>query len=171
MSVIAKFTAAPGRRVPGGYLVTMSAVYDTDLCKPENENARFTQATPSGDAVFESARELDAGEHYLLFDTKAPAFAERSYGVHCVKVRCRRVEDWGGTSKEIELMAADDQSAIISQCRLGREKAPPFNLRMTVDNPNAAIWFYPGVDYWLTIYSARNLTLEAAMEIRAHAGV
>ena len=164
MSVIAKFTTGQPRRVPGGYLVAMSAVYDTDLSKPENENHRFTQATPGGDAIFETSHGFTAGEaYYLLFDSEAPVIPDRSYGVQCIKVRCRLIEDWGGTSKQIELMAAEDQSEIAAQVRLGREKNPPFNLKMTVDNPAASIWFYPGVEYWLRFYRASGMTLEQAV--------
>lgn len=165
MSVIAKFNAAPGRRVPGGVLVAMSAVYDTDLSKPGNENHRFTQATPGGDAVFE-ASSFNEGEHYLLFDTEQPKLDPRGhYGVKCIKVRCRLIEDWGGTSKAIELIATDDQSEIDSQHRLGREKAPPFNLKMTIDNPAASIWFYPGVEYWLRFYNAKHNTLDGVLAL------
>lgn len=164
MSVIAKFNAAPGRRVPGGVLVAMSAVYDTDLSKPENENHRFTQATPGGDAIFEASSFYE-GEYYLLFDTEQPKLTKNHYSEKVIKVRCCKIEDWGGTSKQIELIAAADQSEIMEQHRLGREKAPPFNLKMTIDNPSASIWFYPGVEYWLRFYNAKHNTLDGVLAL------
>ena len=100
-----------------------------------------------------------------MFDSEAPPLTKDDWSVLCIKVRCRLIEDWGGTSKQIELIGAADQSDILDKHRLSREKNPPFNLKMTVDNPAASIWFYPGVEYWLRFYSASGLTLDQAVAL------
>ena len=160
MSVIAKMYVQSSGQVPGGALVRLCCVYDNDLSKEENENVRFTKATPSGEATLECKSMLQEGSNwYLIFTKDAPNFDP--YGM-AVKVRCHVIHDYG-TSKQVEVSTAYDQEGIPETGKLSNAKSPPFHLKMTIDNPAASIQFEPGEVYYVQMLGAGNMSMTDAI--------
>lgn len=153
MSVIAKMYVAKSGTVPSGALIHLSCVYDSDLSKDENEDIRFTKASPWGEASFELKQGLAEGScWYLLFDEEPDegGFDKCDFAL---KVRCHVVHDYG-QSKQVEISTAYDQVGIPEYKKTSGSKTPPFHLKMTIDNPGASIQFVPNKVYYLRLFFA-----------------
>lgn len=151
MSVIAKMYVMSSGQVPGGALIRLSCVYDSDLATASAEDVRFTKASLSGEATMELRHGLqEQSQWYLLFDEEKPNLANCDYAL---KVRCHCVHDYG-TSKQVEISTAFGNEEIPIHLRTTPKDHPPFHMKITIDNPHASIQFVPQKHYFLTFYRA-----------------
>lgn len=157
MTVIAKMTMTSTVFADGSKL-NMHCVYDTDLAKAENEDVRFTKATPWGLAETTVGAGVDIPETpynrqdvYVMFTEAAeqPLFSECLFAVLAV---CAGVLDTG-MQKQVELTGSryPDDSPVPVDKRCG-----PFTLKMGVDNPAASIQFVPQKNYWIAVMAAND---------------
>ena len=164
MSVIAKMSVQSSGSVPSGALIRLGCVYDTDLGKEENEDVRFTKATPWGEATMEVKQGLQEGSSwYLIFDEDVEP-ADISDGSMALKVRCHAIHDYG-TSKQIEISTAYDQVGVPENKLTVRSKHPSFHLKMAIDNPGASIQFVPNATYFMSMWNAGQFSMTEAIRM------
>lgn len=155
MTVIAKMNMSQTAFADGTKL-NMHCVYDTDLQKEENEDVRFTKATPWGQAETTIGPDValpvwphNHGAVYVMFteQSEQPLFSEC---IFAVLATCSGVLDTG-YQKQVELVSNRylDNSPVPVDKRCGQ-----FNLKMGVDNPAASIQFEPQKSYWIAIMDA-----------------
>lgn len=155
MTVIAKMNMSTTAYADGTKL-NLHCVYDTDLAKEENEDVRFTKATPWGQAelVVGGDVQLPAwpypnGPVYVMFTQlkDMPILSECFVVVEAV---CASLLDTG-YQKTVELTGwrYPDDSPIPVDKRGGS-----FSLKMGVDNPAASIQFEPQKHYWVALMDA-----------------
>jgi hypothetical protein len=172
MAVIAKMRVAGTRVFGDGRLVTLSCVYDNDLSKPENEDVRFTKATPWGEAHFSIDNMVDLAfdeNLYLVFHPSEddPDFAG---AIMAALVRCHSLTDFGGTSRNVELHSAYSESdKVPDELRMRKKGAVAINLKMAIDNPAASTQFVPQSHYWLMFYRAERPVSELVEKARPNA--
>jgi hypothetical protein len=171
MAVIAKMNVIARPRPYGeNQLVELCAVCAEELMygcgdgsAKANENLSFQQASPNGDAKITLSQgvEFRTQEEIYLIVHRQPECPEFAGAMAVVDAQCSAVTDFGGVSKLVE---------VSSVYRYGeKEKAHPlqvsaFNMRMTIDNPNASVQFEPGKsDYWIGLYRASEVTMAEAL--------
>lgn len=173
MSVIAKMHVSAATDESYGRQVHLHCVYDTELAKEENEDARFTKATPWGECkvcVKNSALTFEPGKSlFLLFDPidEKPSFDD---AVAAVRVTCHSVTSFSGTSRHVELHGAwkakDEDDGIPGPLRLD-EATVGINVKMAIDNPGASLQFEPGQHYWLSFHAANKSMEDMLAKARA----
>lgn len=177
MSVVAKMRANQKPRLfPDVQQVDLDCVCDDRLFTINDpvpgrlsEGQTFSQASPQGNCRFMLPASEPVGldeDFYLIFQERIEC--PPMVGALAVsKVRCMSVTDFGGTSKQVDV-----SSAFRPYDHQNRQPAPDthprqtwsFHLRMSIDNPAAAIQFRPGeTTYWLGIYRARDFDLQDAL--------
>lgn len=171
MSVIAKMSIGVVDVQSFGRNLNFHCVYDTDLAKEENEDVRFTKATPWGECkatVKNSALPFEQHKTYfLLFDPLAdkPSF---DGAIAAVRVVCHAVTSFSGTSRHVELhgdwISKGEDDGIPGALRLD-ENTVSINIKMAIDNPGASLQFEPGAKYWLSFYSAEDKGMEDVLAI------
>lgn len=173
MSVIAKMNVG-SIRVFGGEnaLLELTCVYDNDLSKSENEDVRFTKATPYGEATLtvEAGPDvpLPSRPVYLLFndDDDVPDFGSCMFAL---RVRCVSKTDFGYTQDaaiEGTLYGSfdNDDCPIPLEKRIAKKHAS-FKMRMGIDNPVAHVQFEPTKTYWLSVYDGTKYSLDEVLAI------
>lgn len=164
MSVIAKMnTYDEPRLMNGRHLYELQCVYDSDLANEGNENYRFTQASPSGTARLwcDDIGLSPADEVYVIF-TRGEIPEAFDGAIVARRLRVVSVTDYGGTSKKVEIASHYSESDGVPE----EIRAASINLRMSIDNPRAAVQFEPGKDdYWMRIYPAKRFTMAQALEL------
>lgn len=158
MTVIAKMNMST-TAFADGVKLNLHCVYDTDLAKAENEDVRFTKATPWGNAEATVGPDVALpkwpypnGQVYVMFTQQAeqPLFSEC---IFAVLSSCAGVLDTG-FQKQVELTGLryhDDSPVPIDK------RAKNFSLKMGVDNPAASIQFEPQKHYWIAVMDAGGL--------------
>lgn len=155
MAVIAKMNMSKTAYADGTKL-NLHCVYDTDLAKEENEDARFTKATPWGQAELVAGFDVQLpdwrfsnGPVYVMFTElkDMPLLSECFIVVEAV---CASVLDTG-YQKTVELTGwrYPDDSPIPAS-----KRGSGFSLKMGVDNPAASIQFVPQKHYWIALMDA-----------------
>ena len=154
MPVIAKMNAS-STPYANGTKINLNCVYDTDLAKPENEDVRFTKATPWGQAEMNvpSTIEFPDGPVYVMFTPfDTPPLASQC--VCIMLAECASIHDTG-YQKTIEIKAAPygENSIIPAEKRICDDphRWPSFALKMGVDNEAASVQFEPLKRYWVSI--------------------
>lgn len=171
MSVIAKMTVSALRLFgDGNCLINLSCVYDDSLSKSENEDVRFTKASPFGTAelTVEAGPDLPGnGEAvYLLFHEQGdvPSF---DGALFATRVVCESILDSGYT-KQVTVRAGwfqqGDDNPIPESLRISKTR-PHFELKMGIDNPAASVQFVPTKQYWCVVYSARTYTMAEVLQL------
>lgn len=159
MAVIAKMNMST-TAYADGTKVNLHCVYDTDLAKAENEDVRFTKASPWGNAEmtvkpgFALPAKDEHGQHrpiYLMF-TPVDDLPMMSSCFAAVPVICSSILDTG-TQKQIELAGQGygEDSPIPADKQITTDRYPHFNLKMGIDNPAASIQFEPQKRYWIAM--------------------
>ena len=176
MSVIAKMNITHVKELGGNYVFTFHSTYDNDLSQPDNEDVRFTKATPygSGEMTVEvgpvlppawTEKEYPHEATYFLFNDRGdiPSF---DGCVLAAEVVCHETIDQGYT-KQAQIngyWTLSDDSEIPLEKRMGKKKIT-FSLKMGIDNEAASMQFKPTKRYWLTIYDAKEYTLKQVLSI------
>lgn len=154
----------------GSFSINLSCVYDSTLAGEENENVRFTKASPygSGEMTIAAGPQLPEAwlekkwsNVYLIFHAKGdvPSFDEC---ICALTVGCQAIIDQGYT-KQIELVGLinGDIEAIPEEKRIG--KGQKFFAKLGIDNPGAYEQFRPTSHYWVTVYDADTFTIDQAL--------
>ncbi len=179
MAVIAKMTISEVKRFDKNLQVNLSCVYDGTLANAENEDVRFTKASPYGNAsvTIEEGPVLPNWEEkvegrwlmpksvYILFHAKGdvPSFDGCIFALEAV---CHTIIDQGYT-KQVEMCGAytmPEDLPIPVEKRIGK-KSQTFTLKMGIDNANAVVQFRPTSTYWLTFYEAEKYTLDEVLAL------
>ena len=157
MTVIAKMNMSKTDYADGTKL-NLHCVYDTELAKGENEDVRFTKATPWGQAelIVDADVALPEwpyanGPVYVMFTEahQPPLLSECFVALEAV---CASVLDTG-VQKQIELTGwryPDDSPVPVNK------RGSRFSLKMGVDNPAASIQFVPQKRYWIALMDASD---------------
>jgi hypothetical protein len=175
MSVISKMSIHEVQEIGGNHVATFHCVYDNTLSESENEDVRFTKASPYGSGsmtieagpVFPDAwlTPYSGNQVYFLFNDRGdvPSFDGCLFAA---EVTCQEIIDQGYT-KQVEIKGywkIDEDCPIPAEKRLG-QKNFTFSLKMGIDNDAASVQFKPTRRYWLTIYDASQYTLSEVLHI------
>ncbi len=176
MSFIAKMNVNAARLFSdGNVMLNIQCVYDTALGEAENEDVRFTKASPYGEGHLTVEPGPDAPQQgtsiYLTFDDQKPdnfdlcmfalpvQICEVFETPHSRKATFRPA--WG-TAKKL-----DD---IPPGKRIAKEK-PSFEMSMSVDNPGAYQQLGAGKTFWMQVFDASKFSMtEAIHNARKHRG-
>jgi hypothetical protein len=177
MSVIAKmnFGYQP-KKLPSGDEWNLSCVYDNRIGEPDNEDVRFTKASPWGDAtvVIENPAIAAIAKPnmpvYLLFDEVVEDQPGPSWkgAFAAALVNCHSHTDFGGTTGRVEFEASLDRQLQIPTALRFAERTT-LSIRIGIDNPPAASYFKPKKLYFVRFYDAYELSQNQALRL-AHGG-
>lgn len=168
MTVIAKMNVSSVTLYGGdNRSIKFNCVYDSELANEDNENYRFTKASPWGELtmmVMNEHLQYDPGDtFYIQFHDSVDGRPEAA-GAHSIaKFKCESITDFGGTSKQAHLTTV--YSSLLDEGfeedKLFTKYTPSGELKMTIDNPAASIQFEPGKVYYLVFLKA-SVGLSAA---------
>lgn len=169
MSVIAKMNVSSARLFgDGNCMLALSCVYDEGLSNANNEDVRFTKASPYGNAdlTVENGPDIPARGScvYLLFNQidDIPNFDKCMFAL---PVRCSSKTDFGYTKQaEIEGARYQDECPVPENKRVAA-RVPHFSLKMGIDNPAAHIQFAPTETYWMSVYDGTKYSLDEVLLI------
>lgn len=171
MSVIAKmYVVGEPKRFPNGAFYNLGCQYDADLSTASNEDVRFTQATPWGEASFtvedfivpRLGAKPGSTLYFLYSDEDDRPNIDTCEAA--IVVSCKSITDFGH-SRQVELTNAFGPNAPANPIDRSRRLAESFHCRMTIDNPGASLQFKPGKNYWLTVYRCDAVTLDEALSL------
>lgn len=167
MAVIAKMSVNASRLfADASIMLSLGCVYDTGLAGGENEDVRFTKASPSG------AGQVTVGKHIVLSDDK-PTFyllfhphADDINFDNCdfaLIARCAVIEEYGH-SRKAKWGHWSSSDPRLPEAKRAAER-PEFTLDMTIDNPAASIQFEAGRSYWVSFYDASRVSMDEAIAL------
>lgn len=169
MTVISKMTVNSVTYYGGdSKQIKLTCVYDPTLGNEDNEDRRFTKASPWGEltmTVDNVGLSYDPQDVFYVLFYKSLDGQPSTEGAHSIaKFKCHSVTDFGGTSKQVHLTTVYSSLAEegYDENKLFTKYTPSGELKMTIDNPNASIQFTPGVEYYLVFYKG-NFGLEGLL--------
>jgi hypothetical protein len=164
MSVIAKMYVQECGQFANGAQIRLSCVYDNDLSQPDNEDVRFTKASPSGNATMTTGQGLTEQSQWYMIFSKMTDDVNFDSARFALRVRCHVVHDYG-TSKQVEISTSYSQEGVPESLLPINQKNPPFHMKITIDNPAASVQFEPNKEYWMQMHYAGSVTMTQAIQL------